>query len=519
MVFGIIWGKMCVTDGAQPRAPLSNNSQPTDRKSSNAEALAALLDGSGVDAATLAAALQSIATAKEITAPPPESGGKVYLNKELIYEDETAYIYQRNDTKKKYYYFRMWDRKSKKPFIKSLNTNDRARAVTTARLIYQEVKGKIDRGERVRNITTKKLVEIYLEGEALKITDIPRAGITPSRMRVKKYYLRLWLEYVESLGLTETPIDKIKPYVTRKFGYWLQKKPKDFRDDGKPRSNDLINNCISEINKLYKDVAVRDRYIGKDDVPELDRLREQPDAGHKRDILTLEQYEKLWKYLEYKYCKDKLITDAERAKRIIFTKLIGVMYNTGLRCKELLGLQWNEVYENPLDDAEKRKVNMLVKVRRTNSKTGKERVLAAPIKKRINIIKKQSIFLGMECQPTDLIFANPASKEGKAYTRENVSNRLRYALKHSGLQEELDKECKVINLYSSRHTWITWRLRYGNVPIHLLAEAAGNSVAMIMKSYAKISVEKQADVLTKAQGFAKMAEIDLGVGLYNTDDD
>ena len=161
---------------------MTNRSQPTDSKSSNADALAALLDESGVDAATLAAALQSIARAKEITAPPPEGQGKVYLNKELIYEDETAYIYQRNDTKKKYFYFRMWDRKSKKPFIKSLNTNDRAKAVTTARIIYQEVKGKIDRGERVRTITTKKLVEIYVEGEELKITNIPKQGITPNRM-------------------------------------------------------------------------------------------------------------------------------------------------------------------------------------------------------------------------------------------------------------------------------------------------------------------------------------------------
>jgi len=498
---------------------LSNNSQPSTSKSTNAEALAALLDASGVDAATLATALQSIARAKEVTAPPPEGRGKVYLNKELIYEDETAYIYQRNDTKRKYYYFRMWDRKSKKPFIKSLETKDRARAVTSARLIYQEVKGKIDRGERVRNITTKKLVEIYLEGEALKITDIPKAGITPSRMRVKKYYLRLWLEYIDSLGMTETPIDKIKPYVTRKFGYWLQRKPKEFRDDGTPRSNDLINNCISEINKLYKDVAVRDRYIGKDDVPELDRLREQPDAGHKKDIFTLEQYEKLWKYLEYKYCKDKSITDAERAKRIVFTKLVGVMMNVGTRVKECLGLQWNEVYANPLDDAEKRKVNMLVKIRKENSKTGKARVVAAPIKRRIDIIKREQMKLGLECNPTDFIFANPSSKTGKAYTRENIANRFRYALKQSGLQEEFDREGMKVTLYSCRHTWITWRLVYGDVPIHLLAEAAGNSVSQLIKSYAKISVEKQADVLTKAQGFAKMAEIDLGVGLYNTDDD
>ena len=184
------------------------------------------------------------------------------------------------------------------------------------------------------------------------------------------------------------------------------------------------------------------------------------------------------------------------------------MYNTGLRCKEVLGLQWNEVYANPLDDADKRKKNLLVKVRKTNSKTGKERVLAAPIKRRIDVIKQQSMLLGLECNATDLIFANPVSKTGKAYTRENISRRLRYALKHSGLQEELDAEGKVINMYSSRHTWITWRLRYGDVPIHLLAEAAGNSVSQIMKTYARISVEKQADVLTRAQGFAKMMEVD-----------
>ena len=134
---------------------MSDKSHSTNGRTTNAEALAALLDESGVDAATLASALQSIARAKEITAPVPEGQGKVYLNKELVYEDETAYIYQRNDTKKKYYYFRMWDRKSKKPYIKSLETNDRAKAVTTARIIYQEIKGKIDRGERVRNITPK----------------------------------------------------------------------------------------------------------------------------------------------------------------------------------------------------------------------------------------------------------------------------------------------------------------------------------------------------------------------------
>ena len=499
---------------------MTDKSQPTNSNPGVEQAAAALVSLlQGIDPETLATALESLAVAKRVTAPPQEQKPKVYLNKELIYDDETSYIYQRNDTKKKYYYLRIWDKKSKKPFIKSLETRDRVKAITAARIIYQEVKGKIEKGERVRNITTEELVTLYLENEALKITDIPKQGITIGRYRNKKIYLNYWLEYIAELGFAKTSIDKIKSYSTRKYGYWLMQKPKESGDTNKPRSIEMINNCISEIKKMYKDVAVRDRYISADQVPEIDRLREQPDEGHKRDILSLEQYEKLWRYMEYKYCKDKSVTPAERAKRVIFTKMIGVMYNTGLRCSETLGLKVNEVYANPLDDAEGRKKNLLVKVRRTNSKTGKSRVLAAPIKRRVDVIKQKQKELGIELAPTDYLFINPASAERKHYTREAIGNRLRRVLKDSGLQEELDKEGKTINLYSARHTWITWRLRYGDVPIHLLAEAAGNSVAEIMKSYAKISIEKQANVLTRAQGFAKMAEIDLGVGLYNADDE
>ena len=148
----------------------------SQESTSNAQQLAALLDATGVDAATLATALETIAAAKQAlpkAAPATASAGKVYLNKELIYDDETAFIYQRNDTKNKYYYVRIWDSKSKKPYIKSLGTNDYTKAKGAARIIYQEIKGKIDRGERVRNITNKQLVDMYLEGEKLKVTDIP----------------------------------------------------------------------------------------------------------------------------------------------------------------------------------------------------------------------------------------------------------------------------------------------------------------------------------------------------------
>ena len=50
-------------------------------------------------------------------------------------------------------------------------------------------------------------------------------------------------------------------------------KPKEFRDDGKQRDADNINNNITEVLKCYKDIAVREKYITRDEMPEIDRLQ------------------------------------------------------------------------------------------------------------------------------------------------------------------------------------------------------------------------------------------------------
>ena len=99
---------------------MTAKNQPSDNAavSANAAALASLLDASGVDAATLAAALQSIAIATATTAPVPEQENSIYQKRELIYNDEEAFVFVRGDTKKKNYYLRMWDNVTKRPFVK-----------------------------------------------------------------------------------------------------------------------------------------------------------------------------------------------------------------------------------------------------------------------------------------------------------------------------------------------------------------------------------------------------------------
>lgn len=480
-------------------------------KNSKVQALALLLEQAGIDPEDVAPALMAFATAKQATAPLPKKDKRIYQEKELIYDDESSFIFKRGDTKGGWYYLRVYDPISKIPFIKSLKTKDRIKAIASARTIYQDVKGKIERGDRLRTITTEELVKLYLEKESKKITDIPKEGITSGRYRTKNYFLGIWLDYIAELGCANTPINKIRPERSREFGYWFKARPRQNDPHNKtPYSINMINSCISEIKRMYKQVAVRDRYIGIDQIPEIDALRESPDKSGARDVFSTDEYNQFWMYCIHKYIKEKGITYDEKQKRIIFYNAIGILMNSGLRPKELLGLKVNELTFLPNDTEDQKAERMKITIRRTNSKTGVGRVVVCPITKRVNKIKQAYKALGVNQLPTDVLFMNPSSPSRSSYTREIISKRLRNVLAQSGIQDQLDKNNKRINLYSTRHTYITWRLRYGNTPIHLLARAVGTSVDLIQKRYSHIKVEQQADLLTRAQGFAKASDVDLG---------
>jgi len=309
-------------------------------------------------------------------------------------------------------------------------------------------------------------VKLYLDHEKQSLTDTPRAGIAPNRFRNKDYHLRCWLRYIEHLGYEDTPIDKISPVKTRGYGIWFKSIPKK---DGTARGNDIVNNGISEVRKMYKDMAVRERCISKDQVPETDRLMEVPKDGCNRDILTLEQYKTLWSWMWHRWTREKGIRENEKQKRIIFYNLIGILYNTGLRTKEILGLKVGEITPVPSNTMKSKETDLLmITIRASNSKTGKRRVVVGPIKKRVERLKAAYKRLGIEHKPHDFLLINPEREDRSTYTRERLGQRLKLVFRKSGLQDEIDALGMKVSLYSSRHNWITWRLRYGNTPIHLL---------------------------------------------------
>ncbi len=93
--------------------------------------------------------------------------------------------------------------------------------------MYVDIKGKIERGERLKTITTEELIKLWLDKQQRIVTDISHEGIVSGTFKSKKSYLNNWKTYLqEELKCWKSPIDKIKPETTRDFGLWLKSKPK-----------------------------------------------------------------------------------------------------------------------------------------------------------------------------------------------------------------------------------------------------------------------------------------------------
>ena len=507
----------------------NSNLQITNPKSvtDNAAVLDAaktLLSAAGYNSGDIEVALDAITTAKQ-QSPNKEKGENVFwLDKTLVYEDNDAFIYRRATSKSGRWYLRIYDGISNKPVVRSLKTIDKVKALATARVMYIDIKGKIERGEKLKQLTAEQLIQKYWKLLEDKVSVVPMTGITPDHFKVKKYHLRTWREYLTELGLIDRPIDKIDPITTQNFGIWLRNKPKQTCKHKAGRSAEVINDTISEIIRMYHQVGVKHRYISENKIPIIDRINQPVDDAFKRDILTEAQYEKLWRYMQHKYISKKhnprLTTSGKRGldeleKRKIFKEFILIIAGVGFRSKELLGIRMNELSENENWDRDKRKTSIVMKVRQDNSKTGKSRLCVAPVKHRIERIKESYKKLGIKHRPDDYLFINPnqvnLDGERDHYGRMIMYQRLRKVLEDSGLQEEFDEEGKSVSIYSFRHQYAAWRLRYGNVPIHLLAKQMGTSVSKIESTYGHIMVIEEADKITKGQEILRKSEyiIDL----------
>jgi len=500
--------------------------------SSNLAPLLDVLEQAGIAEAEIASALANLIKAKAETAPETDRRQKKhYLDQTFFIPGEEAFIYRRADTKKKLWYLRMYDPRDKKNIVRSLGTSDFSFAQAKAREIWSEVTQKIRHNQRIISITTAQLVERYLQHESKHITDIPKQGITPASFSNKQKHLKKWIAFIEELGLGARPIDQIDPDKVGgdAFARWVLSRPQRYTYKDRPRSHDAVNGHVSQVIRMYKKFAIKQRLIGESQMPSLDYLKVHDDGQHKRDILSLEEYTNLWRWMQDKWCRgktlqrydgrskewipceegdegaqwrrDESIVQDDLQRRIVFEKLIGILNNTGMRPKELLGLRCKDILPTDNPDKEIREKCLTFVVVPANSKTGKGRRVVAPIKKRVKAIiyaySQVGLLHHLDPESDNLFFVDP--KDGLPWTQRKLRLLLDEVLKGSGIKTGKSSD-KNITLYSSRHLYATLRLRAG-VDRALVAKNMGTSILQLEKTYGHIETEVSAADLLKGQGY------------------
>lgn len=454
--------------------------------------------------------LSSVVSLKNQKKEKGQKGNKVITEKIYLWENsKDSYIYRDGRTKGGNYYLRIYCKETKKVFSKSLKTSSREEGIVLGRQMYSETYGKLVRGEKTKSLTTKDLIDLYMKREERRISPIPKTGITKETYKQKGQYLRMWERFVvEELKMGDTKIENIPPDITRDFCYWVQRQEKNFyKDTG--WSPDYINSTISEVKRMYGQVGVRDKFISQTLVPQMDYMKKPPSTQVKRDILSVDEYERLVTYLRTKkYLKPEGSSPLEQCKRSIFREWIGLSYNTGMRPKEILGLKWGDVSINISDTKENQKIFRLLRVKSENSKTGKMRSVNGPVGRRLERLKKSYEEIGMECGPEHFIFRNPTwERQDKniPYNQVVFKKRLDKVLEETGIQNELDKTERKITPYSSRHFYTTLRLQNG-LDIHLLSKQLGTSTTYIDQTYSHIQVETNTERITQGMSLIKTLE-------------
>ena len=454
--------------------------------------------------------LSSVVSLKNKKKEEGQKGNKVITEKIYLWENtKDSYIYRDGRTKGGNYYLRIYCRETKKVFSKSLRTSSREEGIVLGRKMYSETYGKLIRGEKTKSLTTKDLINLYLEREERRISPIPKTGITKETFKQKGQYLKVWERYVvEELKMGDTKIENIPPDITRDFCYWVQRQKKNYYKN-RGWSPDYINSTISEVKRMYGQVGVRDKFISQSLVPQMDYMKKPPSTQVKRDILNVDEYIRLVTYLRTnKYLKPEGSSPLEQCKRSIFREWIGITYSVGMRPSEVLGLKWGDVSVNVSDTEEQQKVFRILRVKSENSKTGRMRSVNGPVGRRLERLKKSYEKIGMECGPEHYIFRNPTWKKqdkNSPYHQVVFTKRLEKVLKETGIQDELDKTERKITLYSSRHFYTTMRLQNGT-DIHLLSKQLGTSTTYIDQTYSHIQVETNTERITQGMSLIKTLE-------------
>ena len=358
-----------------------------------------------------------------------------------------------------------WIKGENKHFRKSLRETNLELAKEKGREIYHQLMGQIYSGNKVFSYKMGDLVEIYLDHQQKRVDD---GLIVQGRHSTIKTILNHLIKFVGN----DTKVDSIENTTYRNYF--------DFRRQHHPKvQNITLKNERSQISHLYK-WGIGEGFIGANRLPKWTELKySQPRT---RQYLNRELYRKLYTHLN-NWTKG-INHEEDLYYRQLVRDFILVLSNTGMRFGECHQLKWEYINVIP---SKLKYPNVKIFIPSHITKTRRERTTLG---------MRGDIFKRIKSYSRDTLSHNFVFR--KFESDELVSKKILYKYWEKIMMETgLCNEPVPPTYYTLRHTFISYRLMYGNVNVFTLGKLVGTGIKYIQDHYGHLNIEDISDDYTK----------------------
>ena len=371
--------------------------------------------------------------------------------------------------------------------VGSLRTDDYDKAKPLAYRKHAEIELRQKQGLNVKPVSVASAMDKFLKHYEENL----KRGMNGYSSNILRNFRKsidiYWREYVGSKDLEDINDRDMEGYEAFRKDFAKSTKRIKNRYRQQYRTSVALSTLKGEINyfrQFLRWCATRDFYKGG---AHEWRYKTSGNIKNRREAFSLEQYRTLTRYMrsnEY-LNKGKHSDNGSPDKRVVRHRQMLRCYvlflcNTGLRVGEARNIRWSDVSftENKLGE----KV-CVVEIDQTLSKVSRGSTRSAKVIGRYTAWRALERFrdflisIGEEPTGDRFIFCNSHGNVIQNF-REGFSS----VIKEAGV--ETNKFGVKFVPYSCRHTYITFRLKYGkNLSIHSLAKNARTSVEMIQSNY------------------------------------
>ncbi len=390
--------------------------------------------------------------------------GSFYQN-QYFFRDGKVMLFQRADHKDKKWNARY--RIQGRYKVKSLRTADFSKAKTVALEEYDELRFKDKHGLPIFDKSFEAVAEEFIEYGFKRI----EAGeISQYWAGTAQSILRNWQRYLANLDVNKIPQEKIDGYIE-----WRNKNNRY----NKPIK---METAVTELSYLRQCLYwARDRkYVSEVQIPYIKPPKIPQHKRRKREPFTLVEYQRLYRFMR-RWVKEPNDPDVIYDREILRHYIL-FLANTGLRTgSETKDLRWKDIEYR--DDGH-------IYIWVSGGKRGADECAAQP---RLKPTLERWRKMAYSSEPDDIVFAKIHNKRGVTDKFKLLFNSL---LEESGLR--VGRQGTKRTLYSLRHTFITFALRYGNNPdAFFIAKNCRTSVKQIENHYGHVKAEDFADRVTR----------------------